>query len=82
MKVGLNKFYLFFVIMLESLIPIIFVLIFICVIIVILAAVFDKPKIAENIVLLIIVLGLLILLTEVIIYSGIVQEISWYIIIK
>ena len=68
--------------MLESLIPIIFVLIFICVIIVILAAVFDKPKIAENIVLLIIALGLLILLIEVIIYSGIVQEISWYIIIK
>ena len=68
--------------MLESLIPIIFVLIFICVIIAILAVVFDKPKIAENIVLLIIVLGLLILLIEVIIYSGIVQEISWYIIIK
>ena len=68
--------------MLESLIPIIFVLIFICVIIAILAAVFDKPKIAENIVLLIIALGLLILLIEVIIYSGIVQEISWYIIIK
>ena len=68
--------------MLKSLIPIIFVLIFICVIIAILAVVFDKPKIAENIVLLIIVLGLLILLIEVIIYSGIVQEISWYIIIK
>ena len=68
--------------MLESLIPIIFVLIFICVIIAILAVVFDKPKIAENIVLLIIVLGLLILLIEIIIYSGIVQEISWYIIIK
>lgn len=68
--------------MLESLIPIIFVLIFICVIVAILAAVFDKPKIVENIVLLIIALGLLILLTEVIIYSGIVQEISWYIIIK
>ena len=68
--------------MLKSLIPIIFVLIFICVIIAILAVVFDKPKIAENIVLLIIVLGLLILLIEVIIYSGIVQEISWYKIIK
>lgn len=68
--------------MLESLILIIIVLIFICVIVAILAAVFDKPKIVENISLFIIALGLLILLIEAIIYSGIVQEISWYIIIK
>ena len=68
MKVGLNKFYLFFVIMLESLIPIIFVLIFICVIIAILAAVFNKPKIVEKAELSIIVLTILVLLIEVIIY--------------
>ena len=51
--------------MLESLIPIIFVLIFI---IAILAAVFDKPKIAEKAELSIIVLTVLVLLIEVIIY--------------
>ena len=54
--------------MLKSLIPIIFVLIFICVIIAILATVFDKPKIAEKAELSIIVLTVLVLLIEVIIY--------------
>ena len=52
--------------MLESLIPIIFVLIFICVIIAILAAVFNKPKIVEKAELSIIVLTILVLLIEVI----------------